>query len=50
MTYLRQAIEKAKEYYIQKLLEVGIYKRSDRQLYQLTLTEMQRLCEKENIR
>ncbi|HYK71996.1 MAG TPA: Fur-regulated basic protein FbpA [Pseudoneobacillus sp.] len=38
---LRQAIEKAREYYIEKLLEVGVYKLSEHQLYELTLSELE---------
>jgi hypothetical protein len=43
---LRQAMEKARAYYIGKLLEVGIYKHSDHQLYQLTLSEMKNIYKK----
>jgi TRAP-type uncharacterized transport system substrate-binding protein len=43
---LRKAIEKAKEYYIQKLIESGVYKNTDHELYQLTLSEMISLFKK----
>jgi hypothetical protein len=45
---LRKAIEKAKEYYIQRLIETGIYKDSDPELYELTLSEMISLFKKHN--
>jgi hypothetical protein len=37
---LREGIEKKKHEYIQRLLSVGIYRQADRQLYELTLTEL----------
>jgi hypothetical protein len=43
---MRYALEKAKEFYIQKLLNLGIYKQTDLQLYQLTLTEMEAIYKK----
>jgi hypothetical protein len=43
---MRNALDKAREYYIQKLLELGVYKHSDNQLYQLTLTEMAAIYKK----
>lgn len=43
---LRQAMEQAKAYYIGKLLEVGVFKHSDVQLYQLTLSEMKSIYKK----
>jgi hypothetical protein len=45
---MRNALDKAREYYIQKLLELGVYKHSDHQLYHLTLTEMADLYKKWN--
>ncbi|WP_442598346.1 Fur-regulated basic protein FbpA [Neobacillus sp. D3-1R] len=43
---LRQAVEKAREYYIEKLIEAGVYKHSEQQLYELTLSEMKQLYKK----
>ena len=43
---IRQALEKAKKYYIQKLLDLGVYKPTDEQLYKLTLTEMEAIYKK----
>ncbi|MFC7392919.1 Fur-regulated basic protein FbpA [Scopulibacillus cellulosilyticus] len=40
---LREAIEAKKQYYIEKLLDAGIYKVSNRQLYRLTLSELERI-------
>ncbi len=37
---LRDAIEKARSYYIQKLLEHGVYTSEDDRIHQLTLTEL----------
>ncbi len=39
--FLREAVEKKKQMYIQKLLNAGVYKVSDRQLYDLTLSELE---------
>lgn len=39
---LRQAIEDRKQFYIQELLNAGIFKRANRQLYQLTLSELEK--------
>lgn len=38
---LRQAIEKARQYYITKLVEAGVFNYSEQQLYKLTLTELE---------
>jgi hypothetical protein len=38
---LREAVTRKKQDYITKLLEAGIYKASDRQLYELTLSELE---------
>jgi len=38
---IRNPIEKRKQIYIQKLLDAGIYKVSNRQLYNLTLAELE---------
>lgn len=43
---IRQALEKAKKYYIQKLLDLGVYRQSDDQLYKLTLTELEAIYKK----
>lgn len=39
---LRQAVEDRKQFYIQKLLNAGIFKRANRQLYELTLSELEK--------
>ncbi|MBB2478888.1 Fur-regulated basic protein FbpA [Bacillus sp. APMAM] len=38
---IRNPLEKRKQIYIQKLLDAGIYKVSGRQLYNLTLSELE---------
>lgn len=39
MNKLREAVENEKQYYIKKLLEMGVYK-TDQHLYELTLSEL----------
>lgn len=39
---LRRAVEQKKQFYIERLLEKGIFKQNGRQLYELTLSELQR--------
>ncbi|WP_243387797.1 Fur-regulated basic protein FbpA [Bacillus kexueae] len=43
---LRIAIEKRKEYIIQKLIQFDIYKKGQKHLYELTLSELEDLYEK----
>jgi hypothetical protein len=43
---LRTAIEKVRQCYIEKLLEAGIFKGADRQLYHLTLSELASMARK----
>jgi len=38
---IRNPLEKRKQIYIQKLLDAGVYKVSGRQLYHLTLSELE---------
>ncbi|WP_408008615.1 Fur-regulated basic protein FbpA [Pseudalkalibacillus sp. A8] len=40
--YIRKSLDRVKEYYISQLLNAGQYKTSDRQLYELTLNELER--------
>lgn len=42
MNQLREGVEKKRQEYIRMLISAGIYKRADRQLYELTLSELQR--------
>lgn len=47
MSYqLRTAIAEMKQYYIEKLLQAGVFKETDRQLYSFTLSELESLCRK----
>ncbi|HET7657724.1 MAG TPA: Fur-regulated basic protein FbpA [Bacillales bacterium] len=39
---LRQVVEDKKQFFIQELLNAGIYKRANRQLYELTLSELEK--------
>lgn len=39
--YLREAVERKKQQYIEKLLEAGVYRVTDRHLYNLTLSELE---------
>ncbi|MFC0187021.1 Fur-regulated basic protein FbpA [Fictibacillus aquaticus] len=39
----RAALEKTKQHYIEHLLKAGVFKKEDRQLYHLTLTELRLL-------
>jgi hypothetical protein len=41
--FLREAIEKKKQFYMKRLLEAGIYKESDLCLHQLTLSELEQI-------
>jgi Fur-regulated basic protein A len=41
--FLREAVEKKKQFYMKRLLEAGIYKESDLRLYQLTLSELKQI-------
>ncbi|MFD2444952.1 Fur-regulated basic protein FbpA [Bacillus sp. CGMCC 1.16607] len=43
---LRKAIEKAKKYYKQKLVDAGVYKSTDPELHGLTLSDMIQLYQK----
>ncbi|MFC7371496.1 Fur-regulated basic protein FbpA [Fictibacillus iocasae] len=36
----RAALEKTKAYYIEHLLKAGVFKKDDRQLYHLTVSEL----------
>ncbi|HET7577980.1 MAG TPA: Fur-regulated basic protein FbpA [Bacillales bacterium] len=38
--YLRKGIESVKQSYIQRLINAGIYKKDDRQLYELAFSEL----------
>ncbi|EZP78920.1 hypothetical protein H839_03591 [Parageobacillus genomosp. 1] len=40
---LREAIKKKKQFYMKRILEAGIYKKSDPRLYQLTLSELEQI-------
>ncbi|WP_110928725.1 Fur-regulated basic protein FbpA [Bacillus massiliglaciei] len=42
MTHLRNAVTRRKEELIQQLLDLGIYKKDDHHLYELTLTEIEK--------
>ncbi|WP_018664547.1 Fur-regulated basic protein FbpA [Heyndrickxia acidiproducens] len=42
-SYLYTAKEERKNYYIEKLLEEGIYKIAERQLYELPLGDLKRI-------
>jgi hypothetical protein len=44
---LRRGIETLRQHYIQKLIEGGIYKASDLQLFSMTLSELEKIFEKE---
>ncbi|HET7629649.1 MAG TPA: Fur-regulated basic protein FbpA [Bacillales bacterium] len=39
---LRKAVERKKQTYIQRLLDAGIYKSGNCQLYELTLSELEK--------
>ncbi|ADU29090.1 Fur-regulated basic protein FbpA [Evansella cellulosilytica] len=39
--YLQKAIKAKRNYLIGKLIQVGIYKKGDQHLYELTLTELE---------
>lgn len=39
---LRKAVDDKKQFFIQELLNRGIYKRANRQLYELTLSELEK--------
>jgi hypothetical protein len=43
---MRLALERAKQYYIEKLLDLGVFKQSDEQLYKLTLTDLESIYKK----
>ncbi|WP_085524509.1 Fur-regulated basic protein FbpA [Tuberibacillus sp. Marseille-P3662] len=45
-TQLREAIEKKKQFYIDRLLHLGVYK-TNHQLYELTLSELEQLYRSE---
>ncbi|CAH0344763.1 Fur-regulated basic protein FbpA [Bacillus sp. CECT 9360] len=45
---LRNAIDKLRQCYIDKLLHAGVFKEGDAQLYQLTVSELESLCRKVN--
>lgn len=40
MPYLREAIEKKRQYYIESLVNMGIYKNSDDRIQTMTFTEL----------
>jgi hypothetical protein len=40
---LRKIIERQKQFYIEKLLEAGIYKTTDGHLYEKTLSELEQV-------
>ncbi|WP_261131028.1 Fur-regulated basic protein FbpA [Bacillus sp. Marseille-Q3570] len=40
--YLRKSLDRVKHHYISQLLNAGYYKSSDRQLYELTLKELEK--------
>jgi hypothetical protein len=44
--HLRDAVEKMREYYIQRLIESGVYNQEDEDLYKLTLTELKSIVNK----
>ncbi|MCP8615382.1 Fur-regulated basic protein FbpA [Salirhabdus salicampi] len=44
--YLREAVEKLRNYYIDQLIEAGLYIKSDREVYSLTLSELQSIVKK----
>ncbi|MCD8509460.1 MAG: Fur-regulated basic protein FbpA [Bacillus sp. (in: Bacteria)] len=39
--YIQEAIRSKKDYLINELIQMGIYKKGERQLYELTLTELE---------
>lgn len=41
MTKLREAVFRRKEKLIQKLIELGVYKKEEHHLYELTLSEIE---------
>jgi hypothetical protein len=41
MTQLREAVHRRKEKLIKKLLELGVYKKDELHLYELTLSEIE---------
>ncbi|MED1204019.1 Fur-regulated basic protein FbpA [Heyndrickxia acidicola] len=45
--YLRAEVERLKNHYIAKLLDYGVYKLEDQQLYNLTLTDLEEIYLKE---
>jgi hypothetical protein len=47
--FLRSEVERLKKHYINKLLDFGIYKTDDQQLYELTLTDLEEIYLKETI-
>jgi hypothetical protein len=47
--YLREAVEKTKQHYIQKLFDSGIYSSNEIDLYNLTLSELKEECKKSNL-
>ncbi len=42
---LRKIIERQKQFYIEKLLEAGVYKAADGHLYEKTLSELEQVYE-----
>jgi hypothetical protein len=41
MPYLREAVEKKRQYYIESLVNMGIYENSDDRIQAMTFTELQ---------
>ena len=41
MTQLREVVFRRKEKLIKKLLEIGVYKKDEQRLYELTLSEIE---------
>ncbi|MRG85884.1 Fur-regulated basic protein FbpA [Salinibacillus xinjiangensis] len=39
--HLREAVDSMKKYYIQKLIDAGVYSKADPELYTITLTELE---------
>ncbi|MFB9761574.1 MULTISPECIES: Fur-regulated basic protein FbpA [Bacillaceae] len=40
---LRKAVERQKRFYIERLLEAGIYKKSNVHLYEMTLSDLKQV-------
>lgn len=47
---LRRVVDDKKQYFIQQLLNAGIYKRANRQLYELTLNELEKEYDRLSLR